>query len=138
MTRSAVEGGEGEDGEEKEEGGEDGAKEEEEEASAGAKVGSMKAGDYTVHILVQNARQLVADGDDTCDPVVEFNINNAEGASMAAGKTKKKSDVSRSATVKINEHIFLELKDLTTQDAQNYIMKMTVKHQGFFMSDLIG
>lgn len=92
----------------------------------------MKAGDYTVHILVQNARQLIADGDDTCDPVVEFKINDV------SGKTSKKSDVTRQATVKFNEHIFLELKGLTTEDAQNYILKMTAKHQGFFMCDLIG
>ena len=140
MTRSRLEGGDGEedgggdgDDEEKKEGEEGEAKEEEqEESSAGAKVGSMKAGDYTVHILVQNARQLIADGDDTCDPVVEFKINDV------SGKTSKKTDVTRSATVKFNEHIFLELKGLTTEDAQNHILKMVVKHQGFFMCDLIG
>ena len=82
----------------------------------------MKAGDYTVHILVQNARQLIADGDDTSDPVIEFMVGDVQG------KTTKKKDVSRSATVKFNEHIFLELKGLSTQDAQNAILKMTVKH----------
>ena len=114
ITRSEVEGGEGEEAAEaadkKEEGDGGGAEKEEEveEASAGAKVGSMKEGDYTVHILVQNARQLIADGDDTCDPIIEFSVNSV------TGKTTKKCDVSRSATVKFNEHIFLELKGLTT------------------------
>jgi hypothetical protein len=63
ITRSQVEGGEGEgeeegDGEEKKEGdgAEEGQQEEQEEAATGSKVGNMKAGDYTIHILVQNAR----------------------------------------------------------------------------------
>ena len=111
ITRSEVEGGEGEgEGEEDEEKGEEGAEgaeegaKEEEEAATGSKVGTMKPGDYTIHILVQNAKQLKADGDDTCDPVIEFKIGDV------VGKTTKKNDISRSATVKFNEHIFLELK----------------------------
>lgn len=92
----------------------------------------MKAGDYTIHILVQNARNLIADGDDTCDPVVEFNVNDV------SGKTTTKKDVTRAGTVKYNEHVFLEVKGLTQTDAQNAILKMKVVHQGFFMSDLIG
>lgn len=60
LTRSACEGGEGGDkGEEKgeEEGAAEGEKkEEEEELDAGAKVGKMPGGDFTIHILVQGAR----------------------------------------------------------------------------------
>lgn len=92
----------------------------------------MKAGDYTIHILVQNARNLIADGDDTSDPVIEFAVNDV------TGKTTKKTNVSRTTTVKFNEHVFLEVKGLTQTDAQNAILKMKVVHQGFFMSDLIG
>jgi len=102
------------------------------ELSAGAKVGNMKAGDYTIHILVQNARNLIADGDDTCDPVIEFDVNGV------TGKTSQKNDITRSATTKINEHVFLELKGLTDVEARNAQLKMKVVHQGFFMSDLVG
>jgi len=110
LTRSRYEGGEpaekgeGEGGEEGEAGEK---KEEEEELEAGAKVGKMPAGDYTIHILVQNARQLIADGDDTCDPAVEFTVEGVNG------KTTTKKDVTRSATVKFNEHVFLEVPGLT-------------------------
>jgi hypothetical protein len=135
LTRSRCEGGEpaekgeGEGGEEGEAGEK---KEEEEELEAGAKVGNMPAGDYTIHILVQNARQLVADGDDTCDPAVEFTVKDV------SGKTTTKKDVTRSATVKFNEHVFLEVPGLTNTDAQNALIKLKVQHKGFFTSDLIG
>jgi hypothetical protein len=107
-------------------------KEPEEELSAGEKVGNMPAGDYTIHILVQSARQLIADGDDTCDPVIEFSVDKI------SGKTSKKKDVTRSGTVKFNEHIFLEVNGLTATEALNAQLKMKVVHQGFFCSDLIG
>ena len=58
---------------------------------------------------------MLADGDDTCDPVIEFSVK--EGKNDVEGKTTKKSDVSPMVTVKFNEHIFLELKDLTQTEA---------------------
>ena len=92
---TAMEGGEGDgdgggegDKEAKEEGGEEN-KEEEADVAAGAKVGNMKAGDYTIHILVQNARNLIADGDDTCDPVIDFEVCGVKGS------TTKKKDITR-------------------------------------------
>lgn len=89
LTCTEREGGEGEEKEDEKGEGEEGAEgenkeEPEEELSAGAKVGNMPAGDYTIHILVQNARQLIADGDDTCDPSIQFEINDV------TGKTTKK------------------------------------------------
>jgi hypothetical protein len=41
------------------------------EASAGSKVGKMKAGDYLVHVHIQYMKNVHLEGEDTCDPMVK-------------------------------------------------------------------
>ena len=42
--------------------------------SEGSQVSSMAGGDYVIHILVQQARTLILDDEDTVDPLIRAKI----------------------------------------------------------------
>ena len=44
------------------------------EASAGSKVGSMKSGEYLLHVLIETGKMMGVDGEDTVDPLVKVSI----------------------------------------------------------------
>jgi len=47
-----------------------------EESSAGAKVETMKSGDYVIHVHVQWAKNIYLEGEDTADPLVKVQCMN--------------------------------------------------------------
>ena len=79
--------------------------EEVEQNNDGAKVGSMRAGDYLIHAHIQWAKGVALEGEDECDPMVTLKILG-EKATTAA-----KNGVGRETKVSYDEHIFMTLKD---------------------------
>jgi hypothetical protein len=63
---AGVGGGEAEEGEKKE-----GADDAAEEEAGGPKVGTMKDGEYLLHVLVETGKTLDLEGEDTVDPMVK-------------------------------------------------------------------
>ena len=79
--------------------------------SGDPKVGSMPSGDYTIHIHLQTGKNFSLPDEDTVDPYVRIEALGVEGSS------KTHNDVSATASVNFNEHIFLSLKKIDNEDA---------------------
>lgn len=59
--------------EEESKGGADAAPVEEEKKSSGGSVMTMKRGDYMIHVLVEQAKNLLVESGETVSPIVEIN-----------------------------------------------------------------
>lgn len=92
----------------------------------------MKKGDYLIHILVHEARNLKISGEDTVDPIIEVSCFNHKKW------TTCKDDVGYNATVNWSEHIFFEPKGLSERDLQNGKLRIRVLDQQMFKNALIG
>ena len=72
-------------------------------AKKGKEVGSLKAGDYSVHILIEAAKEIQVPEGEACDVMVEAKV----------GKVKKytpvKSSVTATSNVSFMDHIFVDL-----------------------------
>lgn len=113
-------------------GGADDEAEPEEGVSAGAKVGTVKPGDYIVHVHVQQASKLRMEGEETSDPFIEVSCLGTVKA------TASKNDIASDATVRFDEHMFLEFKDLSKEQLEEATIKFQVMNKGFFKGDVIG
>ena len=103
-----------------------------EEVSEGKKVGNMRSGDYLVHILIYSAKNLVLDDEDTVDPFIKINILGQEKS------TSIKKDISCNSKVTFEEHLFMELKNVSKEDIGNSNILLSVVNKGFFKGDDIG
>ena len=73
-----------------------------EEPKDGEKVASMKDGEYQLHVLIETAKNLSLEGEDTCDPLIRVSM-------MSKNKdTTSKKDVTKSAQITWDEHMFIE------------------------------
>ena len=108
------------------------AQSDEQGLAAGAKVGTIKPGDYIVHVHVQQASKLWLEGEETSDPFIEV---SCLGTMKATGG---KNDIASDATVRFNEHMFLEFKDLSKEQLEEATIKFQVVNKGFFRGDVIG
>lgn len=92
----------------------------------------IKKGDYLIHILIHQARNLNVRDEETVDPIVQV---------QCLGKHKYstcKDDVGCNATIQWSEHLFFEPKDLTQQDIQDGKIKIKVLDQQMFKNAVIG
>ena len=91
----------------------------------------MKRGDYMIHVFVERAKEMKGQyTDDTVDPMVEVSC-------MGIKKyTTSKKNISQLVEVTWNEHLFLEMKNVEKQQAEDgrIMIKLLDKH---FIKDLI-
>lgn len=102
------------------------------EVASGAKVANLQPGDYIVHVHVQQASKLWLEGEDTSDPFIEVSCLGTKKA------TSYKKDIASDATVKFNEHMFLEFNDLSKEQLGEATITLDVVNKGFFRGDAIG
>ena len=92
----------------------------------------MKKGDYMIHVLILEARNLKMDKADTVDPIIEVSC---------LGKTQfttSKDDVGYNSPVVWAEHIFFEPKDLSEKQIQNGKLSIRVLDQQMLRNAVIG
>lgn len=95
-------------------------------------IGVLKKGDYLIHILIHEARNLKCGDEDTVDPIIEV-------TSLGKKKwTTCKDDVGFNAIVNWSEHIFFEPRGLSEMDIQKGKLKIRVLDQQMFKNALIG
>ena len=92
----------------------------------------MKPGDYMVHVHIQRAKALTLDSEDVVDPFIKVKVLDQEKSTSA------KEDISASANVVYDEHMFLELKALTKEKAEAAEIEVSVLNKGYFKGDQIG
>lgn len=88
-------------------GGDEPAKPDDKPASEGDKqVCTMKRGDYMIHIMVEQAKNLLVEAGDTIDPMVEITCLGEKKYSTA------KEDIDNAGVATWNEHLFFEPKNM--------------------------
>ena len=102
------------------------------ESEEKAKIKQMKPGDYMVHVHVQSAKNLRLEGEDVVNPYVKVAI---EGKHQ---KTSTKEGISFDSKVIFNEHLFIELPNMTKEDIENSQILIKVENRSFFSGDTIG
>jgi len=116
----------------------DAGKESEEEEDAegeeggGPKVGTMKDGEYLLHILVETGKTLYLEGEDTVDPMVKVLFMGKEK------QTSAKNDITSAVSIKWDEHLFLEAGEVKAAEIQEAMIEVQILNKGFFKSDLVG
>lgn len=96
-------------------------------------VGSMKRGDYMIHIYIEEAKNLKTGGEgESVDPMVELNVLNQ------SKYTKAEENISGTGIAVWNEHIFFEPKNVEKDDLENGKIEIRLLDKGFFKDALIG
>mmetsp|Transcript_2215 Transcript_2215/g.1544 ORF Transcript_2215/g.1544 Transcript_2215/m.1544 type:complete len:187 (-) Transcript_2215:4388-4948(-) len=96
-------------------------------------VGTMKRGDYMIHVYVEEAKNLKTGGEgETVDPMVEIAVLND------TKYTKAENDISSTGIAVWNEHIFFEPKNVEKDDLENGKIAIRLLDKGFFKDALIG
>ena len=104
----------------------------EEEASAGASVANMKPGFYMLHVLVETAKNMGLEGEDTVDPLIKVKIL------MNEKSTSNKKGITRTTPIKWDEHLFIEVGEKTQKEIEGALIEIEILNKGFFKSDMIG
>ena len=82
------------------------APEPKEEEKKGGGVCAMKRGDYMIHVMVEQAKNLKVPDGDTIDPIVEVSCLGERKF------TKALDDINNTGIAVWNEHIFFEPKNV--------------------------
>ena len=95
-------------------------------------VQTMKRGDYMIHVLVEQAKNLkVLDGQ-TVDPIVEINCLGERKFTTA------QNDIDGVGVAKWNEHIFFEPKNCEKEQLEKGKIEIKLLDKGFFKDAMIG
>lgn len=103
-----------------------------EDSSEKAKIKQMKPGDYLVHVHVQTAKNLKLEGEDTVNPFVKVVVCGKEQ------RTTTKEGISYESKLVINEHLFVDLPNLTKDEVENSQINIKVENRSYFSGDTIG
>jgi hypothetical protein len=95
-------------------------------------IGIIKKGDYLIHLLVHEARNLKVIGEDTVDPIIEVNCLKKRKFTTA------KNDVGYNSAVIWGEHIFFEPTNLTSREISNGKLTFRVMDQQMLKNTVIG
>lgn len=110
--------------------GESAKKDDKEEEDDG--VCEMKRGDYMIHVMIEQAKNLKVDAEDTVDPIIEV-------ACMGNKKfTTAQDDINNTGIAVWNEHIFFEPKNQNVEDLAQAKIEIKLMDKGFFKDALIG
>ncbi len=97
-----------------------------------SEVGSFKRGDYTVHILIQKTKEIACPPSSTVDPLFEIQSLGKKQYSSA------KSKIGSLTEVVWSEHVFIEQKDVTKQQAESGKILIKLLDKGLFKNEIIG
>ena len=92
----------------------------------------MKRGDYMIHVMIEQAKNLKVDAEDTVDPIVEVKCMNSKKYTSAM------DHINNTGVAIWNEHIFFEPKNQEVEDLQQAKIEIKLMDKGFFKDALIG
>ena len=95
----------------------------------------MKPGDYTLHILIQKAKDLDFgddDGSETANVVCEVEVQGKRE------NTKVIENVTATTVVNFDSHIFIELMRQSVADLEGTKILLKLQTKGYFKTSLIG
>ena len=96
------------------------------------KVGKIKPGDYTVHLLLQKGKEFAIEESDTKDIFVQVEISKLKETSPV------QNEVSNLTVVNFNAHIFIELKKMSIQQLEQSRITIKVLEKAYFKVAMIG
>jgi len=96
------------------------------------KVGKLKDGDYTVHILVETIKDVNMQGDRTTDVI----ISGSAGGQQKYTETQE--GMTNTSEVSVQEHIFLELKDKSVEELETMKIVLKANEKAAFKEAVIG
>ena len=96
-------------------------------------VSQMKAGDYTVHLLIQKAKDLEIDAEAVMNVLVEVNIIGGKQE-----RTKVFNDVTNTTVVNFDSHIFVELMGKSVAELEGTKIQIKLQEKGYFKNEMIG
>ena len=92
----------------------------------------MRKGDYMIHVYVEKAKEIICEGEDTSDPLIEVKCLGEKQFTTA------KKGISNQAEVNWSEHLFLEPRDVTKKEAEDAQIVIRLLDKGLFKDALIG
>ena len=107
-------------------------KEEPKEEKKGGGVCAMKRGDYMIHVMIEQAKNLKVPDGDVIDPIVEVSCLGERKF------TKALDDINNTGIAVWNEHIFFEPKNVETGRLEKGTIELKLMDKGFFKDALIG
>ena len=102
------------------------------ESKAPKEVSQMKAGDYTVHFLIQKAKDLEIDEEAVMNVLCEVTVQSKNET------TKEIKDVTSTTIVNFDSHIFVELMGQTVAELEQTKICIKLQEKGYFKNSLIG
>jgi len=85
-----------------------------------------------IHVLIEQAKNLKVDAEDTVDPIVEVICMGQKRFTTA------QDDINNTGIAVWNEHIFYEPKNQEVEDLQQAKIEIKLMDKGFFKDALIG
>lgn len=85
-----------------------------------------------IHVMIEQAKNLKVDAEDTVDPIVEVKCMNSKKYTSAM------DDINNTGVAIWNEHIFFEPKNQEVEDLQQAKLEIKLMDKGFFKDALIG
>ena len=107
-------------------------KEEDKEEEKAGGVVKMKRGDYMIHVLIEQAKNLKVPDGEVIDPIVECTCLGERKFSTAL------DDINNTGIAVWNEHIFFEPKNVDEQRLEKGTIEFKLMDKGFFKDALIG
>ena len=92
----------------------------------------MKPGDYTIHLLIQKAKDLNISEEETINVIVEAEVQGKKEIS------KEIKEVSATTVCNFGSHIFFELFKQSVAQLEATKIIIRLKEKGFFKDVLIG
>lgn len=86
----------------------------------------MKRGDYMIHVMIEQAKNLLVDAEDTVDPIVEVKCMNARKFTTA------QEAINNTGIAVWNEHIFFEPKNQEVEDLEKAKVEIKLMDKGYF------
>ena len=93
---------------------------------------SMKRGDYMIHVMIEQAKNLDVPEGEVVDPIVEVNCLGERKF------TKALDDINNVGHAIWNEHLFFEPKNVEVERLQKGKIEIKLMDKGFFKDALIG
>ena len=98
----------------------------------GGGVQTMKRGDYMIHVMIEQAKNLKVPDGEVIDPIVEVSCLGERKF------TKALDDINNTGIAVWNEHIFFEPKNVEAARLEKGTIELKLMDKGFFKDALIG
>ena len=93
---------------------------------------TMRRGDYMIHVLVEQAKNLKVDEGNVVDPIVEISCLGEKKFTTA------QDDIDSQGIAVWNEHIFFEPKNVEKERLEKGKIEIKLMDKGFFKDAMIG